>query len=391
MAYEGRQRWGELFKNRREKGKPGLPMLSVTLNNGLVDRASLGRKTDTNLDDNQHLLVHKGDIVYNMMRMWQGASGLAEQDGLVSPAYVVLAPKAKIDSRYASYLFKSQRMIYLFWAYSYGLTSDRLRLYYRDFARIPTTIPSIEKQIRTAEGLSAWDRAMDATERLLANSRLQMAALMQQLLTRKGRLPGFDDAWRDVSVKEMGKIVSGGTPDTENSEFWDGDIPWATPSDLANLDTRFIETTERKITREGMKASAATPLPARSILLCSRASVGALAISKNEITTNQGFKSLILDPRFDSDFVYYIFQFRKRDFIKYACGSTFLEISKKDIEKRRFLVPRLEEQKAIAKILNAADRETRILLEMRWKFANEREALTQKLAVHQSYHAPRAE
>ena len=145
MAYEGSQRLGELFKSRREKGKPGLPTLSVTLNNGLVDRDSLGRKTDTSLADDEHLLVRKGDLVYNMMRMWQGASGLAEKDGSVSPAYVVLAPKAKIDARYATYLFKSQRMIYLFWAYSYGLTEDRLRLYYGDFQKIAVTVPSVHE------------------------------------------------------------------------------------------------------------------------------------------------------------------------------------------------------------------------------------------------------
>ena len=145
MAYEGSQRLGELFKSRREKGKPGLPTLSVTLNNGLVDRDSLGRKTDTSLADDEHLLVRKGDLVYNMMRMGQGASGLAEKDGSVSPAYVVLAPKAKIDARYATYLFKSQRMIYLFWAYSYGLTEDRLRLYYGDFQKIAVTVPSVHE------------------------------------------------------------------------------------------------------------------------------------------------------------------------------------------------------------------------------------------------------
>ena len=72
--------------------------MSVTLNNGLVDREDLDRKMETNLAENEHLLVRKGDIAYNMMRMWQGACGLAAKDGLVSPAYVVLKPKLSIDS-----------------------------------------------------------------------------------------------------------------------------------------------------------------------------------------------------------------------------------------------------------------------------------------------------
>lgn len=109
MVYEGGHKLGELFFSRREKGKAGLPTLSVTLNDGLVKREILGRKTDTNLSESEHLLVKKGDIAYNMMRMWQGASGRAENDGLVSPAYIVLAPNGNVDSLFASYLFLKPR------------------------------------------------------------------------------------------------------------------------------------------------------------------------------------------------------------------------------------------------------------------------------------------
>src|SRR5262245_54935427 len=98
---------GSLFENRRERGISGLPTLYVTLNDGLVLRESLDRKTDTNLSPEEHLLVHKNDIAYNMMRMWQGASGLADFNGLVSPAYVVLSPKKNIDPLFASYFLKS--------------------------------------------------------------------------------------------------------------------------------------------------------------------------------------------------------------------------------------------------------------------------------------------
>src|SRR4030095_13311793 len=127
---------GKLFKSRREKGRPGLPTVSVTLNNGLVLRNSLDRKTETNLAPQEHLLVRKGYIAYNMMRMWQGASGLSDFDALVSPAYVVLEPNDRIDPAFAAQLFKAPRTIHLFWAYSYGLTDDRLRLYFQDFALI---------------------------------------------------------------------------------------------------------------------------------------------------------------------------------------------------------------------------------------------------------------
>ncbi len=207
MAYKGRTKLGDFFSSRRDKGLPGLPTLSVTLNRGLVERGSLDRKTETNLEDNEHLLVREGDIPYNMMRMWQGASGLAEKDGLLSPAYVVLAPKRDVDSLYASYLFKSSRLIYLFWAYSYGLTNDRLRLYFNDFKKIPVNIPSLPEQKQIARILSTWDKALETVEKLIENSKAQKKALMQQLLTGKRRLPGFSETWREVQLKAIAKIL----------------------------------------------------------------------------------------------------------------------------------------------------------------------------------------
>ena len=108
----------------------------------------------------KHLLIRKGDLAYNMMRMWQGASGLSMQDGIVSPAYVVVTPNDSIDPTFASHWFKSPRMIYLFWAYSYGITGDRLRLYYKDFARIRVAVPPKDDQIRIGKMLAATDRAI---------------------------------------------------------------------------------------------------------------------------------------------------------------------------------------------------------------------------------------
>ncbi len=123
MSYEGNCRLGDLFTSRREKGRAGLPTLSVTLNDGLVNREDLDRKQKTSLAPEEHLLVKPGDIAYNMMRMWQGAFGLAAQEGMVSPAYVVLKPNSCIDPLYAAYLLESARFRYLLWAYSHGISS----------------------------------------------------------------------------------------------------------------------------------------------------------------------------------------------------------------------------------------------------------------------------
>lgn len=206
MIYEGKQKLGDFFTSRREKGEANLPTLSVTLNDGLVQRDSLERRTETNLESDEHLLVHEGDIAYNMMRMWQGAFGLARSKGIVSPAYIVLKPKKNINSEYAYYLFKTKRFIHLFWAYSYGLTSDRLRLYFNDFSRIPATVPSLEEQTKIAKILSAWDKAIQTVEALIENSKKQKKALMQQLLTGKKRFPGFCKKWHKSNFSDLASL-----------------------------------------------------------------------------------------------------------------------------------------------------------------------------------------
>ena len=209
MTYKGTQRLGDFFSNRREKGAVGLSTLSITLDHGIVDRDSIDRKMETNLLADEHLLGKSGDIAYNMMRMWQGASGLIERDGLLSPAYVVLAPKQEINSRYAAYLFKSPRLIYLFWAYSYGLTNDRLRLYFNDFRRIPVEIPPISEQTKIANFLTAVDEKISQLTQKYDLLKQYKKGVMQQIFSQKLRFK--DDDGREFpewETKKLGEISS---------------------------------------------------------------------------------------------------------------------------------------------------------------------------------------
>ena len=177
---------GNYFRVRKEKGKPGLPTLSVTMNDGLVDRSDLDRKMETSLSPEQHLSVQEGDIAYNMMRMWQGAFGRADKDGIVSPAYVVVEPRITLDSRFAAHWFKSARMIHLFWAYSHGLTEDRLRLYADDFCQIPVSPLPLVEQRRIADILDAWDRAIAQTEALIDAKQQRFNWLYSELFPASG-------------------------------------------------------------------------------------------------------------------------------------------------------------------------------------------------------------
>ena len=196
---------GELFQLRKEPGVAGLPILSVTMNDGLVHRDTLDRKADGKLTPDEHLLIRKEDLAYNMMRMWQGASGLAKQDGIISPAYVVVIPSDSVDPTFASYWFKSARMTHLFWAYSYGITGDRLRLYYKDFAGIPVIVPPKNDQIQVGRTLAAADRAIALTEDLIAAKQKLKGELAERLLTGKLKIELFDGnaCWGKRDFREL--------------------------------------------------------------------------------------------------------------------------------------------------------------------------------------------
>jgi type I restriction enzyme, S subunit len=219
LTYEGNCRLGDLFESRRERGRTGLPLLSVTMNEGLVDREDLDRKQDTALTPEEHLLVRPGDIAYNMMRMWQGAFGLADREGVVSPAYVVLKPRPGIDPKYASFLLRAPRMQYLLWAYSYGITDDRLRLYYQDFARIPAWIHDPTRQGKIAAVLGANEHQISRHRDLLKNAVRLRAGMLNSMLKPKNRGPRA--RWKEYEFADIAeRIRTSFDPSRASEQRW---------------------------------------------------------------------------------------------------------------------------------------------------------------------------
>ena len=145
--------------------------------------------------------------------------------------------------------------------------------------------------------------------------------------------------WRHCRLGDLGEIRSGGTPATNKNEYWGGHIPWCTPTDITSLKGRFISSTERQITELGVKNSNAELLPPGSVIVCTRATIGEAAINTVPMATNQGFKSIIPTQDVDSDFLYYLVRSLKREFVRRAAGSTFLEISASSFAKIPVRIP----------------------------------------------------
>ena len=166
------------------------------------------------------------------------------------------------------------------------------------------------------------------------------------------RFPEFSGEWNKYTINDLATVVGGGTPDTTVKSYWGGDIQWFTPSEIGK--NKYVDFSKRTITRDGLDNSSAKLLPLHTILLSSRATVGECSIASNECTTNQGFQSLIA-KQCNIDFLYYLIQTKKKDLIRNACGSTFLEISANEIRKIKVAVPVQNEQKQIAKLLSLID------------------------------------
>lgn len=172
---------GTLFANRSERGDDSLPIYSVTMTEGLVKRTSLDRRIDDLAEATGNKKAHRYDIVYNMMRMWQGACGVAGEQCMVSPAYIVLAPQSGVHSLFYGYLFKLPQMLRLFTSHSRGLTEDRLRLYYQDFSDIPLPQPDVREQKQIASCLLALDARIATESAKMAALRDHKKGLLQQL------------------------------------------------------------------------------------------------------------------------------------------------------------------------------------------------------------------
>lgn len=162
--------------------------------------------------------------------------------------------------------------------------------------------------------------------------------------------------WKTVKLGDVGTIVGGATPLTKNAAYYDGDIAWITPKDLANHSHRYISRGERNITEDGFRSCSCKMMPKGSILFSSRAPIGYIAIAENDLCTNQGFKSIIPDAdKIDNIFLFYLLNYHKDYIAGLGSGTTFMEVSGSVMKNIEVKIPSLKTQHRIAAILSSLD------------------------------------
>ena len=193
------------------------------------------------------------------------------------------------------------------------------------------------------------------------------------------RFPEFTEEWETKPINDLAVVIGGGTPDTTVKSYWDGEIQWFTPSEIGK--TKYVDSSLRTITEDGLNNSSAKRLPPNTILLSSRATIGECSLSLRECATNQGFQSLV-SKKCNVDFLYYLIQTKKNDLIRKSCGSTFLEISANEVRKIQVSIPSDVEQQKIAGLLSLIDERISTQNKIIDKLQSLIKGITQNITLH---------
>ena len=221
--------------------------------------------------------------------------------------------------------------------------------------------PHLEEQEKIGSFFKLLDDTIALHQRKLDDLKKRKSGLLQKMFPRDGedvpelRFPGFTEIWKKKRLGEVADIVGGGTPSTNNKEYWDGNIDWYSPVEINNQ--IYVSKSQNKITKLGLQKSSARILPVGTVLFTSRAGIGKTAILSKEGATNQGFQSIV--PHKDILDSYFIFS--QTNVLRHygevnGAGSTFVEVSGKQMSKMPIMVPKIEEQKVIGAFVEQLDK-----------------------------------
>jgi type I restriction enzyme S subunit len=229
------------------------------------------------------------------------------------------------------------------------------------------------EQSKISEVLQQVDYAIEHIQNSIAQAQQLKKALMQHLLSGRLKPDGtwrtpdefyIDDRvgkvpkdWCVYRMAELGKFYGGATPSTQQQSYWNGNIYWLVPSDISSFgdDEIIIQETADKITELGLASCSATMLPQGSVSMSSRATLGDCGILGKNMCTNQGFINIVCNEKIINTYLLFWIRQNKRYISRYAAGTTFLEIGRRQFKKLRLAIPEVDEQKKIIDLLTGVD------------------------------------
>lgn len=317
---------------------------------------TLNKSTSQLYKRKKGILFEKNNILFGKLRPYLKKWFLADFSGIAVGDFWVLKPSDN-QARFVYYLIQTSSF------YNVSNITSGTKMPRSDWKLVSKTkfyIPmKLSEKHKLGMILYLIDKLINLHEnylQLLYNFR---SFLLQKMFSINDTFPNlrfkqFNDKWKYKKLGEVADIVSGGTPDTTKHDYWNGSINWYTPAEVGNK--IFVSDSQRKITNIGLENSSAKILPVGTVLFTSRAGIGKTAILKEKGSTNQGFQSIVPKQRFlDSYFIFSMSNILKKYGESHGAGSTFLEISGKELAKAKISLPSITEQKNISKVLFKLD------------------------------------
>ena len=339
-----RYTFGDIYTERKEPGDENLPLLMVSIHSGVsdgeVDAAELPKQVKRIEDKSQYKKAVSGDLVFNMMRAWQGAIGTVRTTGMVSPAYIVAEPNDKAYPLFMDYYSRTPQMINQIDRQSYGVTDFRKRLYWDSFAPIGCILPPIEEQQKIAAILTTQDKVIELKEKRLAEKQRQKKYLMHRFFV--------DANGKKIRLGQIANVIMGQSPSSTSYNGQMEGMPLIQGNgDIEGRNThpRMYTTQPTKICKKG------------DILISVRAPVG--SVSRSSMNACIGRGMCAVDAGIYQNYVYQYLIYFEGKWGKVSQGSTFESISGDEIRKLKTLIP--DNMQHIEKILSTADREIELL------------------------------
>ena len=307
--------------------------------------------------------VAANKFIVNITFGWEHAVAVTDENDagkLVSHRFPQFSLSDELDPQFLKFIILDERFRHHLWLASPGGAGRNRVLNLNQMLQYEIQIPCVAEQRKIAGALINIDTLITLHQRKYDKLVAIKRSMLEKMFPREGsrfpeiRFAGFTDPWEQRKLSDLAEIVGGGTPDTNNSAYWDGDIDWYAPAEMEGQ--RYAKGSVRKITELGLQKSSAKILPAhRTVLFTSRAGIGKMAILQRPAATNQGFQSLVLKDGTDPYFIYSMGERIKGMAEGVASGSTFLEISGKMLGNLEVMVPNLKEQESIATFFRGID------------------------------------
>ena len=353
---------GELYRKNEERNDDGLGPES-TLSVATMTYSTEGNgAAESSLPNYKR--VRPGDIAFEGHTNKEFAFGRFVLNdagqGIMSPRFSCLRPIVAQDFQFWKrhiHRESSMRRVLINSTKSGTMMNE---LVVEEFFDQSLPVPSLSEQRAIGALFSRLDSLITLHQRKCDKLSVVKKALLEKMFPKEGevvpeiRFKGFTDPWEQRKLGDVATIVGGGTPSTNNSAYWDGDIDWYSPAELG--EQVYADRSVRRITQAGYDSCSATLLPAgKTILFTSRAGIGNTAILRRSACTNQGFQSLVMNDGTDVYFVYSMTDQIKKFAEQKASGSTFLEISGKGLAAGEFAFPSKDEQAAIGSMFKQLD------------------------------------